>query len=167
LAYKFFDFLIALPLFLSNAVYPFLIKEKSNRQLFFGATGKYFLVFLLFSVVVMIPFWFISPLFTLVKADFAASIFPFRILLLSLPFFFTTSLLQWALITLGEQKYLMLVYFFCTLINIILNIIFIPQFSYIASATITLISEGIVFVFLLVPLLKYRIISEQKGQTSA
>jgi O-antigen/teichoic acid export membrane protein len=167
LAYKFFDFLIALPLFLSNAVYPFLIKAKSNRQLFFGATGKYFLVFLLFSVVVMIPFWFISPLFTLVKADFAASIFPFRILLLSLPFFFTTSLLQWALITLGEQKYLMLVYFFCTLINIILNIIFIPQFSYIASATITLISEGIVFVFLLVPLLKYRIISEQKGQTSA
>jgi O-antigen/teichoic acid export membrane protein len=166
LAYKFFDFLIALPLFLSNAVYPFLIKAKSDRQLFFGATGKYFLVFLLFSVVVMIPFWFISPLFTLVKTDFAASIFPFRILLLSLPFFFTTSLLQWALITLGKQKYLMLVYFFCTLINIILNIIFIPQFSYIASATITLISEGIVFIFLLVPLLKYRIISEQKGQTS-
>lgn len=166
LAYKFFDFLIALPLFLSNAVYPFLIKAKSDRQLFFDATGKYFLVFLVSSFLVMIPFWFISPLFTLVKTAFAGSILPFRILLLSLPFFFTTSLLQWVLITLGKQKYLMLVYFFSTLLNIILNIIFIPQFSYVASATITLISEGIVFIFLLVPLLKDRIISEQKGQTS-
>jgi O-antigen/teichoic acid export membrane protein len=59
----------------------------------------------------------------------------------------------------------MLVYFFSTLLNIALNIIFIPQFSYVACATITLISEGIVFVFLLIPLLKYRIILERKGQT--
>src|ERR1035437_2029022 len=30
LSYKFFDFLIALPLFLSNAIYPFLIKSKKE-----------------------------------------------------------------------------------------------------------------------------------------
>jgi O-antigen/teichoic acid export membrane protein len=165
LSYKFFDFLIALPLFLSNAVYPFLIKARTNHKLFFNLSGKYFLVFLASSLIIIVPFWFISPLFTLVKADFAASILPFRILLLSLPFFFTTSFLQWALITLGKQKYLMLVYFFSTFINILLNIIFIPQFSYLACAVITLISEGIVFAFLLVQLLKYRIILERKGQT--
>jgi O-antigen/teichoic acid export membrane protein len=166
LAYKFFDFLIALPLFLSNAVYPFLIKTKTNQKVFFNLTGRYFFIFLLASFIVIIPFWFISPLFTLVKSDFAASMLPFRILLLSLPFFFTTSFLQWVLITLGKQKYLMLVYFFSTFLNIILNIIFIPQFSYVACATITLISEGIVFIFLLVQLLKYRIILERKGQTN-
>jgi O-antigen/teichoic acid export membrane protein len=165
LSYKFFDFLIALPLFLSNAVYPFLIKARANHKLFFNLSGKYFLVFLAASLIVIIPFWFISPLFTLVKTDFAASIMPFRILLLSLPFFFTTSFLQWALITLGKQKYLMVVYFFSTFINIILNIIFIPQFSYVACAVITLISEGVVFVFLLAQLLKYRIILERKEQT--
>ena len=167
LSYKFFDFLIALPLFLSNAIYPFLIKAKVNRQLFTSVTNRYFLVFLAASFIVIIPFWFISPLFTLIKADFAGSILPFRILLLSLPFFFTTSFLQWTLITLGKQKYLMLVYLFSTLLNIILNIIFIPQFSYVACATITLISEGIVFVFLLIQLLRYRIILERKEQTSA
>jgi O-antigen/teichoic acid export membrane protein len=166
LSYKFFDFLIALPLFLSNAVYPFLIKAKVDKNLFFNLTGKYFFVFLLASFVVIIPFWFISPLFTLVKADFAASMLPFRILLLSLPFFFTTSFLQWALITLGKQKYLMLVYSLSTLLNIVLNIVFIPQFSYVACATITLLSEGIVFIFLLAQLLKYRIILERKGQSS-
>jgi O-antigen/teichoic acid export membrane protein len=92
---------------------------------------------------------------------------PFRILLLSLPFFFTTSFLQWTLITLGKQKYLMIVYFFSTLLNIVLNVIFIPQFSYVACATITVVSEGIVFAFLLGALFKYRIISERKVQTYA
>jgi O-antigen/teichoic acid export membrane protein len=166
LAYKFFDFLIALPLFLSNAVYPFLIKAKTNNKLFFDLTSKYFFVFLTTSFIVIVPFWFISPLFTLVKTDFGGSILPFRILLLSLPFFFTTSFLQWVLITLGKQKYLMIVYLLSTFLNVALNVIFIPQFSYLACATITLISEGIVFVFLLLPLLKYRIILERKGQIS-
>jgi O-antigen/teichoic acid export membrane protein len=167
LSYKFFDFLIALPLFLSNAVYPFLIKAKTDKNIFFNLTGKYFFVFLIASFIAIIPFWFISPLFTLVKSDFAGSILPFRILLLSLPFFFTTSLLQWALITLGKQKYLMMVYLFSTLLNIALNVVFIPQFSYVACATITLVSEGIVFIFLLTQFLKYRIILERKGQSSA
>jgi O-antigen/teichoic acid export membrane protein len=162
LSYKFFDFLIALPLFLSNAVYPFLIKAKNDKQLFFNLTGKYFLVFLISSFVTIIPFWFISPLFTLVKADFSASILPFRILLLSLPFFFTTSFLQWVLITLGRQKYLMVIYFFSTFLNIVLNVIFIPQFSYVACATTTLVSEGIVFVFLAAQLLRVRILLERK-----
>jgi O-antigen/teichoic acid export membrane protein len=164
LSYRFFDFLIALPLFLSNAVYPFLLRAKMDKELFFNLTGKYFLVFLLASFVIIVPFWFISPLFALVKTDFANSMLPFRILLLSLPFFFTTSFLQWVLITLGRQKYLMMVYFLSTILNIVLNIIFIPQFSYVACAVITLFSEGIVFAFLLLQLLKYRIILERKGQ---
>jgi O-antigen/teichoic acid export membrane protein len=149
LSYKFFDFLIALPLFLSNAIYPFLIKAKKEGKGFLNLTRNYFFVFLLSSFIVMIPFWFISPLFTLIKTDFASCIIPFRILLLSLPFFFTTSFLQWVLITLEKQKYLMYVYLFSTILNIALNIIFIPQFSYFASATITVVSEGLVFVFLI------------------
>lgn len=164
LSYKFFDFLIALPLFLSNAVYPLLLKTKNDSQLFFKLAQKYFLVFLGSSVLIIIPFWFISPLFILVKPDFIASMLPFRILLLSLPFFFTTSFMQWVLITLGKQKYLMIVYLVSTVLNILLNIIFIPQYSYVACAIITLVSEAIVFLFLLIPLLKSRIILERKVQ---
>ncbi len=149
LAYKFFDFLIALPLFLSNAIYPFLIRDKNNSVQFFRFVKNYFVIFLLSSFLLIIPFWFASPLFALIKSDFIDSMIPFRILLLSLPFFFTTSLLQWVLITLEKQKFLMFVYLFSTFLNIILNIIFIPQFSYVACATITLISEAIVFVLLI------------------
>ena len=148
ISYKFFDFLIALPLFLSNVVYPFLIKARPDNLAFLKITKKYFFIFLGLSIFVAIPFWFISPFFTLIKADFTNAIIPFRILLISLPFFFTTSLLQWVLIARGEQKYLMYVYLLATIINILLNLIFIPQFSYIASAAITVISEGLVFLLL-------------------
>jgi O-antigen/teichoic acid export membrane protein len=148
LAYKFFDFLIALPLFLSNAIYPVLIKKKENANEFMKFVKKYFYIFLALSVVLIIPFWFVSPLFALIKQDFLPSIIPFRILLLSLPFFFTTSLLQWALIALQRQKYLMYVYVFSAVVNILLNIIYIPKYSYIAASTITLFSESIIFMFL-------------------
>jgi len=162
LSYKFFDFLIALPLFLSNAIYPFLIKAKQDGKGFLSLTRNYFFVFFAASFIVMIPFWFISPLFILIKTDFANSIVPFRILLLSLPFFFTTSFLQWVLITLGKQKYLMYVYLFSTILNIVLNVIFIPQFSYLASATITLVSEALVFVLLIGKVVSVEKLPERK-----
>jgi O-antigen/teichoic acid export membrane protein len=162
LSYKFFDFLIALPLFLSNAIYPFLLEAKNEKHKFFNLTKNYLFVFLVFSFVVMIPFWFISPLFLLIKADFVNSIIPFRILLLSLPFFFATSFLQWVLITLGKQKFLMYVYFCSTVINVLLNIIFIPHYSYIACATITFISEALVLLLLIIETIKMKILLERK-----
>jgi O-antigen/teichoic acid export membrane protein len=147
-SYKFFDFLIALPLFLSNALYPFLLANKNSPKKFFSITKRYFFVFLMSSVVIILPFWFLSPLLSLIRADFIPAIVPFRILLLSLPFFFLTSFLQWILISLDKQKFLAVVYASSTLLNIVLNVIFIPQWSYLASAIITGISEGIVFALL-------------------
>lgn len=148
LSYKFFDFLIALPLFLSNSIYPMLLREREDKDVFFQIVKKYFILSLVFSVFLIFIFWFASPLFSFIKKDFIASVLPFRILLLSLPIFFTTSILQWALIAQNNQKYLMYVYLFCAFLNVFLNIIFIPQWGYIASAIITGASETIVFIFL-------------------
>lgn len=148
LAYKFFDVLIALPLFLSNSLYPFLLKAQKNNKHFVSTTKKYFLAYLLISILLIVPFWFLSPLFSRVGKEFASSVLPFRILLLSLPFFFTTSLLQWVLISKKEQKFLVPVYFFSTLISIVLNLLFIPTFSYVACAVITGVLEAVVFILL-------------------
>lgn len=156
LSYKFFDFLIALPLFLSNSIYPVLIGKREDKNAFFQIVKKYFIFSLAFSVFLIFIFWFTSPLFSLIKKDFIASVLPFRILLLSLPLFFTTSILQWTLIAQGKQKFLMYVYLFCAILNICLNIIFIPNFGYIASAIITGVSELIVFVFLLLKFISTR-----------
>lgn len=162
ISYKFFDFLIALPLFLSNALYPFLLANKNNTKKFFSITKYYFFVFLISSIVIIFPFWFLSPLFSLIRVDFIPAIVPFKILLLSLPFFFLTSFLQWILISLGKQKFLAVVYALSTVFNIVLNIIFIPQWSYVASAVITGISEGIVFALLAFKVYSVKIFLEKE-----
>lgn len=148
-AYKFFDFLIALPLFLSNAVYPLLLERQKNYRTFFLTVHSYLVLFIFFSILFGFIAWFLSPLVSLVKADFSPAIIPFRILILSLPFFFGTSFLQWVLIAKKKQRYLLFVYFFSTVLNILLNMLYIPFLGYIASSIITVISEGIVFILLL------------------
>ncbi|HYM65016.1 MAG TPA: oligosaccharide flippase family protein [Candidatus Sulfotelmatobacter sp.] len=148
LSYKFFDFIIAIPLFMSNSIYPLLIKYKNTEGDFKKIVGKYFLIFFSLSFIFIVLFWFASPLFSFIREDFSDAIFPFRILLLSLPFFFTTSFFQWVLITKDKQKFLMYIYFILLIINILLNIYLIPKYSYFASAWITVFSEGIVFIVL-------------------
>ncbi len=162
ISYKFFDFLLALPLFLSNALYPFLLSNKGNSKKYFSIVNNYFLIFLVSSVIIILPFWFLSPLLSLIKSDYVPAIVPFRILLLSLPFFFLTSFLQWILISLGKQKFLAYVYIFSTVINIILNIMFIPQWSYIASAVITGFSEALVFLLLIYKVYSTKIFLERE-----
>lgn len=147
-SYKFFDFLIALPLFLSNSLYPFLIKREKDEKNFLNFSKSYFYIFLFSSIFLLIICWNFAPLIALVKKEFILSILPFRIMLLSLPFFFLTSFLQWILISKKKQKYLMTVYLFSAIVNIVLNILFIPMYSYVASAIITGVSEAIVFLFL-------------------
>jgi O-antigen/teichoic acid export membrane protein len=161
LSYRFFDFLIALPLFFSNALYPFLLENKKNTRMFFNLVRKYLLIFVAIGTLLVIPFWFVSPLFSLIKKEFSLSIFPFRILLLSLPVFFITSLLQWVLIALKKQKYLMKVYILSAIINIVLNLIFIPRFSYMASAIITGVSEVFVMVLLFFKVFNLQILLEK------
>ncbi|MDP3987620.1 MAG: oligosaccharide flippase family protein [Candidatus Levybacteria bacterium] len=153
LSYKFFDFVIALPLFLSNSLYPFFLASGKNPRKLFKITKIYFLIFLAISILTSIVFWFTAPFLSLIKKEFVDSVLPLRILLLSLPFFFLTSLLQWILISQGKQKFLMLVYLFSAMANVTLNFIFIPSYSYIASAIITGVSEVIIFIFLLIKII--------------
>ncbi len=164
LSYKFFDFILSLPLFLSNSLYPFLLSNKNDTKKFFNITSHYFLIFLGFSFFVVVPFWFLSPLLSLIKSDYLPAIVPFRILLLSVPLFFLTSFLQWILIALKEQKFLAWVYGVSTILNILLNLIFIPQYSYFASAVITGLSEGGVFVLLAFKVFSIKIFLEKERE---
>jgi O-antigen/teichoic acid export membrane protein len=160
-SYKFFEFLIALPLFLSNSLYPKLVEKVNNRTRFLELIKKYRIIFLVFSLIALIISWGMSPILGIVNKDFVDAILPFRILILFLPFFFISSLYQWALITLKQQKFLMYIYLFNAVFNISLNLIFIPKYSYLASAVITGVSEGFIAILLIFQF--SRIFSERKG----
>jgi len=152
MAYNFFDFLIALPLFLSNALYPSIIKNEKNHRNFKQTIHKYVFLFIGFSFLVVVPTWILAPLLGFIPSkhpgDFLPAVVPLRILLISLPVFFATSILQWVFIAQKEQVFLSIVYFFLTIINVVFNILFIPQYGYNAAAVITGVCELLVFIIL-------------------
>lgn len=148
-SFRVFEFLIAIPLFMSNSIYPVLTSKLNNKKVFLDFFIKYRVIFLIVSFLLIVIGWFMSPLVSFINNDFSSSILPLRILLISLPLFFMTSIYQWALITFKQQKFLMYVYFLNAVLNIILNIAFIPRYSYIASAAITGFCEGLVAIILI------------------
>lgn len=148
-AYRFFDFFIALPLFLSNSLYPHILQEEKNNRNLIRNISLYTLLFFALGGV-LVPFiWFASPLLSLVKTEFAPSITVLRILALFLPVFFATNILQWILIAKKRERFLVFVYGVSLIVNVVLNLLFIPRYSYMASAIITGVSETGVFLLLL------------------
>lgn len=148
-AYKFFDFLIALPLFLSNSLYPILLKQEKNSRISIKNISLYTIFFFFMGACLVPIVWFMAPLIALVKIDFVPSILPLRILAFSLPIFFATNILQWIFITKKKQTFLVFVYAASLLLNIVLNFLFIPSYSYIASAIITGFSETLILVIMI------------------
>ena len=161
LSYKFFDTFLAIPLFLSNVLYPLLLQEINSKGRFKNIVKRYTPVFLISSFLIIIIFWFAAPLFSVIRPEYALSVLPFRILLLSLPFFFLTSFFQWILISKKERNFLMILYLIFAVINILLNYIFIPSYGYVASAVITDICEGLVLVFMFIKLTRIKIFFER------
>lgn len=149
LSYQVFEFLIAIPLFLSNSIYPILLSLQKNNRISTTHIVRYSLLYGGLSVGVGIVAWVAAPLVVYIKSDFNASILPLRILLLSLPFFFLTSFFQWILITYKQQLFLLWVYAGSLILNVMLNVIFIPQYSYVASAVITGVGELVVLLVLI------------------
>ncbi len=154
LAYKFFDFLIAIPLFYSNSLYPTFLPASKNFRSTSSNVKAYSIFFTFLSLLIILVFWFAAPLLSLIQKSFTESIFAFRLLLISLPFFFFTSLFQWYLIARKKLKYLVWVYLSIAILNIILNLYFIPLYSYRASAVITGATEGIVCILLFIKTLR-------------
>lgn len=148
-SYRLFDFLIALPLFLSNSIYPSLLSSQKNYGNFFFLVKKYAFTFFISSIFVFIIAFALSPLIPFVKEEFKEAILPFRILTSSLPIFFLSSLLQWVIIAQKKQKLLLYVYSLAAVLNIFLNLIFIPIYGYMAALVITVASEAVVLTALI------------------
>ncbi len=150
-AYSIFDFLIALPLFLSNSLYPRLLEAVKNKRILIANEKKYYMLFFLLGLLTVLAVWFVAPIvLQLIRPSFIAALNPLHIFLFSLPLFFLTSIMQWILLAKKQQRFLAIVYGIFMVINILLNVLLIPQYGYTASAIITAGEEGLVaLVFLL------------------
>ncbi|MFH0750193.1 MAG: oligosaccharide flippase family protein [Candidatus Gottesmanbacteria bacterium] len=149
LAYKFFELILVIPTFFMNAMFPLLMasKKSSDEKQLQARVRMSGIILILLSLLIGIGGWFAAPFISLIRPEFNASICPLRILLAGLPIFYLTSLSMWILIVERKQKQMLGIYTASMAINIICNIIFIPQYGYIAAAWITVMSELFVLTF--------------------
>ncbi|MCA9308193.1 flippase [candidate division WWE3 bacterium] len=147
LAYKIFEVALVIPTFFMNAAYPRIIEKSSSskeelRQVMFKVLGSMAILGLAATLGILIT----APiLITIIGGNnFILSIYALRLLALGLPIFFLTQPLSWLIVTLEKQNYLPKIYFLVALTNLLLNIHFIPLYSYKAAAVITWLCELLV-----------------------
>lgn len=138
-AFQVFQSALVLPTFVMNAYYPLMLKSLSKVR--YVGTGLFIL-----SLIATIFTWIFAPfaIGILTGGSFGGSILSLQILSLGFPAFFVSALLMWYLVTKGMYKQMLGIYLFGLLVNLILNFIFIPKYSYIASSWITVLSEYLI-----------------------
>jgi O-antigen/teichoic acid export membrane protein len=147
-AYRIFDVILVLPVFVMNTIYPISVKElevdkKSNLiKHTIKSMG-------IIGIFVSIVLWLFAPYVNLVKPGLVVTTEVLRILAYSLPLFYITAPLMWSLISKKKDKLVLGIYAIAALLNLFLNLIFIPSYGATASAWNTGATELFIFIALL------------------
>ncbi len=140
-AYSVFQSALVLPTFIMNSYYPMMLKS-------FSGIKVVLLSLLGLSLTGLVMTFVLAPLVidVLTGGGFSGSAVSLRILSLGFPAYFLSSLLMWVLIAKGNYKQMLLLYMLGLIVNLALNLIYIPQYSYLAASWITVISEYLILV---------------------
>jgi len=151
LPYKVFEVMLVIPTFFMNAAYPVLVERMTEGKNKLKRAFSKTILFLTFSglavgiAAILFAPWIIK---FLGGSGFNQSVNLLRMLGGSIFLFYLTSPLSWLIVTLGYQKKLPLIYAVSALFNLIMNLIFIPRYSFYAATTITIASECIILLML-------------------
>jgi O-antigen/teichoic acid export membrane protein len=152
LAYRLFEFILVLPTFYMNSIYAHMVTSKSKSETEYKKIFRSSIRKLGISAVVITVFMFIfAPLAIPIiwGEEMQSVVMPFLILASGTLIFYLSSPLNWKFVAEGKQKYLPYIYGLVLIFNVVMNILLIPRYNYIASAVITIISEFIILVLLI------------------
>lgn len=158
LAYSIFQNVLVIPTFIMNSFYPVMIKNlKESRKKFFSQIKLSARVLLGIATLGTLLSLIFAPIIIqlLTGGDFSGAVDSFRILSLSFPAYFISSLLMWTYLSLKKTKSLVMIYFLGLVVNLALNFIFIPHYSYLAAAWITGFSEYLILILQISILWRY------------
>jgi len=151
LAYKLYDIAIIVPSILATNLLPILTRlhDFSSPQKVSKVTLAGISVFLAISFVsLFVVFFLAGPLIMFVaQTDFLPAELPLKVLALTLPAAFLVSLFSQVLISMRSQKELLKGYAWAVVINLVLNLITIPLYSYKAAAATTLFTEVLLALY--------------------
>jgi len=145
--YKFFEALLFIPGSYNIVSMPNLVKLGKNINLLKIKVKKDLLFLFVFGMVIAILFYLLSPyvLTFFLKNNYQLSIKVAQIVMFALPFMLISSIFMNLLYVFEKQWLVVLILAIQIIISFILNLVFIPRFSYLASAYITVLSEVINF----------------------
>jgi O-antigen/teichoic acid export membrane protein len=146
-AYKVLENITFFPAMITGLVLPMMSKNIfTNRKEFGQISNKTFKVFVLLVVPLVIGVTFLSDgIIKLIGgAGFSESSGVLRILVFALALIFFGQFFNSILVVANLQKKLMLILGIAAIVNISLNLVFIPKFSYLAAAYTSVITELVV-----------------------
>ncbi|MCX6763623.1 MAG: flippase [Candidatus Moranbacteria bacterium] len=160
-AYKVLENITFFPAMVAGLVMPIMSASIfANRKNFEEISNKTFKFFVILIVPIVVGTLFLAEgIINLIGgAGFAESANILRIIMFSLAFIFFGNFFNTILIVGNLQKKLMFVLALAAIINISLNLIFIPRFSYTAAAYVSVITEMAVVAltaYLVIKKIKY------------
>ena len=144
-AYRFLEQALFFPGLFMAAVYPILAVLIANRDPGLQVAIDKSLTFLLATAIPLAAGSFIlAPdiIRLLAGEDFTESVEPMRILAFAAVFAFTTALFSSLLVLLGRQRQLLVLVAAAFALNVALNLILIPPFSYLGAASASVATQA-------------------------
>lgn len=151
LAYKVHDNLILGAAYLAGALFPILSKcadeHRLNDRLALIYKKSFDVLFLAGVLIVFLIFIFAPLIVAIIGGpQFSQSVLALRILVFATFLAYFNHLTGYSLIALGKQKVSLIVAIVALVWNVTLNLIFIPRYSYLAAAAVTIATEGLVLI---------------------
>ena len=147
-AYRFVELLLFIPGVYTMAIFPVISKlhssSQNNLELLYKKSFEY-LIILGLPIAGITTILADKIILLLFRSGFTESIFALQILIWAIPFMFLSYMASWIFISINKQYLLLKLALFGTIINIGLNVILIPKYSYLGSSLVTVISEIIGF----------------------
>jgi O-antigen/teichoic acid export membrane protein len=152
---KLIEFLYFFPAALAMAVFPILSKKDKDdfqKTISFGFQLSFFLSLPILGGLLVLSKEIIGFIF---GEKYLPASLGLQLISFSIPFNFLLLILTDALIALDKRKELLIYDLIVVVLNFLLNIIFVPKYSYFASSLITSISSFVSLIFALFILKKY------------
>ncbi len=143
-AYKFYDILIVMSAFFMGAVFPLITKAyQEDKERFRVLLQRSTDVLLVVAMPVGVLFFILAKHFIYLVApeEFGGAIAALQLLIWGIVISYITSVANYTIIAINKQKALIWVYVFLCVLNIGLNLIFIPRHSFYAASIITTLTE--------------------------
>jgi len=148
-AYRLIETLIFIPATFAGAIFPvlsnFYVSSQESLKLIYKKSFKYlFIVGLPIAVGTTILAHKI--ILFIYKSDFTHSITALQILIWTIPIIFLTYMFGTMLASINKQFLALKINFLCMILNVVINLILIPRYSYIGASIATVITELLSFI---------------------